>query len=202
MTHEATTDHPPTTAGRISAPVARVRFWSGLVARLRRQRSAIVLSVVIWSATVALGASASQGGPPLYSRTADLEASALWWDVFGTNAAIALGLFSGVVLLGVTTILQTVVTGTLLGAMLGQAHADFAPSEIVAHVGPHLVPEIAGLVLATAAGLTTLVAIARRAGGWTRRVAIGQALRDALALLVVALVSLLLAATLETWISA
>ena len=170
-------------------------------AALRRQRAAIVVALLLWAAALALGIKSAGDGTSLLHSDQDLASGRFWLSVFGTNARISLGLFSGVVLLGTTTLFQVVSTAPLLGAMVAEVVNLRGWGAFAVHVGPHLLPELGAIVLATAAGLSSLVGLVRRMGGWSSRVAFLQALRDAFLLEVIALLSLLVAATIETWIS-
>ncbi|WNB85737.1 stage II sporulation protein M [Cellulomonas sp. ATA003] len=185
------------------APVRR-RMGAGrtVSACLRRQWPALVLAALLWSAMVAVGYGEGLRGTDVVEREAVTVSGALWWEIFSNNAHITLGLFSGLVCLGITTVLLTATSATILGVLTAQAIGLVGPAQFALGVGPHLVPEMAGFVLATAAGLTSVVAVARRIGGWSTRLAVGQVLRDALVLQLLALVALAIGATIETWVSA
>jgi len=173
-----------------------------LTACLRRQWAAIAFASLVWAVMLALGFSEGGDGANLVQRDKAVVSGSLWWEIFSGNSRIALGLFSGVVCLGLTTLLLTATSATILGAMTAQVIHLFGWGEFAVRVGPHLIPEMGGFVLATAAGMTSLVALVRRIGGWSERLAFGQVLRDALTLQLLAFPALLLAATIETWVSA
>lgn len=123
------------------------------------------------------------------------------WTTFGTillrNSAVALGLFSGAVTLGVTTGVFMLLVGGMLGWSMAVSVAALGAAETLVRSWAYTPLEVAGFALAGAAGLIPLFGLARgAAAGVPRRM--GEHLSRALRLLAVALAVLVTAAALET----
>jgi uncharacterized membrane protein SpoIIM required for sporulation len=122
-----------------------------------------------------------------------------WWRILATNGAAALMLFSGAATGGLTTLAALTWTGAYVGATMSVAVTNVGVGTVAADVWLFLPLEIAGLVVAAAAGLHPVVLGLldphREGDGFARRYLAGA--RGSLRLLPVAGALLLAAAVAE-----
>ena len=88
--------------------------------------------------------------------------------VLQTNVPTALSLFSGVITCGVATLFLAPLVGVFLGASVNVAVDIYGPSEVISRTALYTPFEIAGFVVAAAAGVLPLVVFLRRFTSNTR----------------------------------
>ncbi|MFT3861443.1 stage II sporulation protein M [Micropruina sp.] len=162
-------------------------------------RETLVAAVIVGaSAALTIGVGHGSAGSAVGSDAGVLPEAG--WETFTTillrNSAVALGLFSGAVTLGITTGVFLLLVGGMLGWSMAISAAALGVAETLLRSWAYTPLELAGFVLAGAAGLIPLFAVVGRATGNTA--ARGESLPRALRTFVVALSVLVLAAGVET----
>ena len=117
----------------------------------------------------------------------------LFWQILGRNGSVALGLFTGAVTLGVGTVIFSLLVGSMLGWSMAMSIALLGPAETFFRAWSYTPLELAGFVLAGAAGLSPLARSLRHDAS----AQFSRSLPPALHLLVLALVVLAVAAGVE-----
>ncbi|WP_328770547.1 stage II sporulation protein M [Streptomyces sp. NBC_00286] len=172
------------------------------VGLVRRQRLALLSGALLWFGAMAAGAAIGVGEGSGVETNPAQPGLATWWHIFSANASVALLAFGGVLTLGIFTLLFTLVSGTLTGLGLGKAYAVAGPSVMAAHVLPHAVVELPAIAVAVGAGIAPLPALIRHlTGDRVQRPHVRDVLTDSTGLLCICLALLLVAATIETWVS-
>lgn len=131
-----------------------------------------------------------QEGKPLGMRVAFGSA------LFVHNTRVGLLALATGMLAGIPTVLLQLYNGIVLGAFGSIFFLDHFPVAFLAWILPHGVPELTAISLCTAAGLVLGGAVAAP-GRLSRRDAIREAVKPALALFVVAVPLFILAAAIE-----
>ncbi|MFE9253910.1 stage II sporulation protein M [Streptomyces sp. NPDC006879] len=177
-------------------------FGSWAIRLVRRQRLALLSGALLWFGAMAAGAAVGVGEGSGVEMNPAQPGLTTWWHIFSANASVALLAFGGVITLGISTLLFTLVSGALTGFGLGKAYAVAGPSVMAAHVLPHAVIELPAVAVAIGAGITPLLALVRYlTGDRVQRPRVRDVLTDSTGLLVICLALLLVAATIETWVS-
>ncbi|MFG3495735.1 stage II sporulation protein M [Streptomyces sp. NPDC047928] len=172
------------------------------LAVLRRQRVALALGALCWFGSMLIGWFAGGEMTGGVVRAPAEPGAALWWSIFSANASVALLAFAGVLTLGVVTALFSLVSGMMTGLGLAQATAVGGIGVMARHILPHAVIELPAIGIAVGAGLVPLVALIRHfAGRPGPRPTVRNLLVDSVALLGCSIFLLLIAATIETWVS-
>ncbi|MFI0983301.1 stage II sporulation protein M [Streptomyces sp. NPDC021093] len=173
-----------------------------VLALLHRQRAALALGALCWFGALLTGWFAGGEMRGTVVRTPAEPGAGLWWSIFSANASVALLAFAGVITFGLVTALFSLVSGMLTGLGLAQATALGGSAVMVRHILPHAVVEMPAIAVAVGAGLVPLAAGIRvLAGRAHKRPRVRDMLVDSVALLGCSLFLLLIAATIETWVS-
>lgn len=169
---------------------------------LRRQRLALLLGAAMWFGPMLIGIVIGDR-LDFGVEARKVEATpGLWWSIYSTNASVALLAFGGILTCGLATIAFTLVSGLLTGMGLAQATAIGGFGPMARHILPHAWLELPALGIAVAAGLVPLVTLGRHfLGRGGPRPSVRGIVNDAFGLLAVSLSLLLIAATIETWVS-
>ncbi|MEU8568625.1 stage II sporulation protein M [Streptomyces pathocidini] len=181
-------------AGR-AAPLRRV---------LARRRAALIAGQLLWALALTTGVLLSDGIPSAVHTEPKTPGTGLFFGILANNAGVAALAFSGVATFGLTTIPFTLVSGIGVGVFVGHAYAleggsggAFWPTFL-----PHAAIELPALGFAVAAGLVTGIAAVRRMVSGRRGEGMGAHFVDSAVLFGISLAMLVVAAGVETWISA
>lgn len=110
-----------------------------------------LLVVVIMPSGTSTGADVRMG-----DREAD---TGLWWHIISTNISTALTLLTGVLTFGLSTAVIAVLVGMVLGHSMGTSVEMLGMAEVAARTWAYTPLELAGFLLAAAAGLRPLVGV-------------------------------------------
>ncbi|MFF2806101.1 stage II sporulation protein M [Streptomyces sp. NPDC058000] len=195
--HHAAHTAPDGPPGRLGT-----RLLGGWGRLLRRQRAALVVGNLLWLGPIAAGcALGDRLDFGVRARTVPAGGD-LWWSIVGTNAGVALLAFAGVLTFGLATIAFSLVSGLLTGLGIAQATTVAGWGDLARHVLPHAWLELPAIGIAVGAGVVPLIAATRwLAGRGGARPSLRDVLGDAFGLLGTSLFLLLIAATIETWVS-
>ena len=114
------------------------------------------------------------------------------------NLGAALLGFSGVLTMGMTSLLAVMFTSAWVGATFHAVTARLGTAEVLAHVMPYVVLELAGVGLAAVAGVYPAVAFVARRFRSDPRPPFGSAMQTSLRLLGIACVLIVAGAFVET----
>ncbi|MGD3108212.1 stage II sporulation protein M [Streptomyces sp. YGL11-2] len=179
-----------------------LRFLGGCARLLRRQRTAVLLGNLLWLGPIAVGFALGDRLDLGVEQRAAHAGGHLWWSILSTNAGVALLAFAGVLTFGLATIAFSLVSGLLTGLGLGQATALAGWGDLARHVLPHAWLELPSIGIAVGAGLVPLIAVTSWLVGRKKaRPKLQHVLSDSFGLLGMSLFLLLIAATIETWVS-
>lgn len=180
-------------------------YLKGLFAR---QRLALCIGALLWLGAVAAGIATV----PLEQKSQSglVPASPSWalrWSILSNNAIIALLAFAGILTFGIITVLYALASGLLFGHFLAQAVNLAGLLGVIRGVGPHGIVEFPAIIIAISAGLSPLAYFLRTALGGRKepRENLFQAAQgvilDAASLLCISLLMIVIAATIETWVT-
>lgn len=83
------------------------------------------------------------------------------WQILGRNVPAVLMFFSGVLTVGLTTIVSWSLTSVYIGVIVGSAVADVGALKAFEVLAPYAVFEVSGLLCAAAAGIAPVSAAAQ-----------------------------------------
>lgn len=132
---------------RYSHIISNPKFVSGISA------------VTLWLISIFIGMQ-SNLVLPVVPRDPDYQPWGQVMPIFVNNASAAFSLYSGILFLGSTTIIQSIVLGLFSGGAIHAAASGFGISQTADLLVPYFVFEALGLMVATWAGLlpvTTLI---------------------------------------------
>ncbi len=175
---------------------------------LSRQRLALCIGALLWLGAVAAGIATvplEQGIQP--DLVPASPSWALWWSILSNNAIIALLAFAGIITFGILTVLYALASGLLFGHFLARAVNLAGVLGVLRGVGPHGIFEFPAIIIAVSAGISPLAYFLQTASGG-RKKSRENLLRtaqcvilDAVSLLCVSLLMIVIAATIETWVT-
>ncbi len=166
----------------------------------RRQRLTLVCGQVLWLGCLLCGILFADRTSQSVHVAPKQPSVGLFTEILANNCGIAAVAFSGVVTFGLGAVLVSLFAGLSSGLFIAHAYA-LGAAPFARTVLPHAVLELPAFGVAIAAGLVPALAAARAllAG---RKVQINQSLVDAAALLGLSMAMLVVAACVETWVSA
>jgi uncharacterized membrane protein SpoIIM required for sporulation len=193
-------------------------FFQEFPARYRAARWFILAAFLLFMLPAVAGWFVVIGDPPLAEQilppdlTRGVREGRLWTDIPGmmrplaasaiatNNIQVSLMAFAGGILMGTLTVYVLVFNGLMVGAILGYTHLYGQDGKLVAFMSPHGYLELTVIFIAGGAGLQVAWGLIHP-GLLGRRDALVQAGREAVLLLIGAVPILLVAGTIEGFVS-
>lgn len=174
-------------------------------------RDEINLAIIISSLVLVLSVGVSyctlighmRGGGGMLAAPLDSTINPLFLSILLRNSVVALGLFSGVLTFGLSSLLNIAFIGFTVGSTTAAAIMEVGAKSVIISVAGYAIIEIIGYILAAASGLVPVLSILNYQhgiAGTTKFAIYIRRIRCSFILLMISLVFIFSGAILETLI--